>query len=128
MFSRKNKKNTINLSSAEFAHRTVNDILLTKCKGHLTSGEKIQWNICVKFHENISKIFEVAEQTQVHDRNHYLQCSKGHNSKSRKNRATVLVLTEAILLRMHNGSVSGEVIFIWKHSSLTIKSSSKKAM
>ena len=39
--------------------------------------------ICEKFHENISKDFQLTEQTQVHGRNGYVQHSKGNNSKSR---------------------------------------------
>ena len=38
-----------------------------------------------KFHENI----QITEQTEVHDRNGYVQCSKGNNSKSRQTRVTV---------------------------------------
>ena len=47
--------------------------------------------ICVKFHENISNGFQLTEQTQVHGRNGYVQCSKGNNSKSRQSRVMVHV-------------------------------------
>ena len=48
--------------------------------------------ICVKFHENISKGFQVTDQTHVNDRNHYFQYYKGHNYKRRKTTVTVMVL------------------------------------
>ena len=38
-------------------------------------------NISVKFHETTWNGFKVTKRTQVYDQNHYLQCSKGHNSK-----------------------------------------------
>ena len=47
--------------------------------------------ICTKFQENISNSFQVTEWTQKYYRNHYFQSSKGHNSKSRLTRVTVLV-------------------------------------
>ena len=48
--------------------------------------------ICIKFQENISNSFQVTEWTQIYNRNHYFQSSKGHNSKSRLTRVMVLVL------------------------------------
>ena len=51
--------------------------------------------ICVKFHENISNGFQVTGQTRVYDKEHYLQCSMGHNSKSRKNRVVVLMFCKS---------------------------------
>ena len=42
-----------------------------------------------KFHKNISNCFQLTEQTQVHGRNGYVQCSMGNNSKSRQTRVTV---------------------------------------
>ena len=50
-------------------------------------------HICLKFQENISNSFQVTEWTRIHYRNHYFQSSKGHNSKSRLTRATVLVFS-----------------------------------
>ena len=47
--------------------------------------------ICVKFPENISNGFQLTEQTRVHGRNGYVQCSKGINSKCRQTRVTVHV-------------------------------------
>ena len=47
--------------------------------------------ICMKFPENIWNSFQLTEQTQVHGRNGYVQCSKGNNSKSRQTRVTVHV-------------------------------------
>ena len=49
--------------------------------------------ICVKFRENISNDFQLTEQTRVHGRNDYVQCSKGNNSKSRQSRVTVDVFS-----------------------------------
>ena len=48
--------------------------------------------ISVRFHKNISKVLQVTEQTQVHERNHYvyLQSSMGHNS-SKETRYVVLM-------------------------------------
>ena len=46
--------------------------------------------ICIKFQENIFNSFQVTEWTQIYYRNHYVQSSKGHNSKSRFIRVTVL--------------------------------------
>ena len=43
-------------------------------------------NICIKFQENISNSFQVTEWTSL-----FFQSSKGHNSKSRLTRVTVLV-------------------------------------
>ena len=43
------------------------------------------FNICVKFHENMSSRFKVMELTQK-------LLTKGNNSKSRKTRVTVLVV------------------------------------
>ena len=40
--------------------------------------------ICVKFCENITNGIRVMEQTRVHGRICYVQCSKGYNSKRRK--------------------------------------------
>ena len=45
--------------------------------------------ICVKLRENITNSFRVMEQTRVHGRNGYVQCSKGNNSKSRQKRVMV---------------------------------------
>ena len=47
--------------------------------------------ICVKFCENITKIVRVMEQTGVHGRNGYVQCSKGNNSIGRKTKVMVPV-------------------------------------
>ena len=47
--------------------------------------------ICVRFHENISNGFQRTDQTQVHGRNGYVQCSKGNNSKSRQTKVMVHV-------------------------------------
>ena len=46
--------------------------------------------ICVKFGENILNGFQLTERTRVHNRNGYVQCSKGNNSKSRQTRVMVL--------------------------------------
>ena len=43
------------------------------------------FNICVKFHENMSSDFKLMERTQK------LLTHKGNNSKSRKTRVTVYV-------------------------------------
>ena len=43
------------------------------------------FNVCVKFHENMSSGFKVMERTRK------LFTSKGNNSKSRKTRVTVHV-------------------------------------
>ena len=43
------------------------------------------FNVCVKFHENMSGGFKVMERTRK------LLTPKGNNSKSRKNRVTVHV-------------------------------------
>ena len=40
--------------------------------------------ICERFHQNIWNGFQLTEQTQVHGRNGYFQCSEGSNSKSRQ--------------------------------------------
>ena len=44
------------------------------------------------FVRNVMKIsqndFQITEQTQVHGRNGYVQCSKGNNSQSRQTRVT----------------------------------------
>ena len=40
--------------------------------------------ICEKFHQNIWNGFQLTEQTWVHGRNSYVQCSKSNNSKSRQ--------------------------------------------
>ena len=54
--------------------------------------------ICEKFHNNISKGFQLTggwgrggggRGPQVHGRNGYVQCSKDKNSKSRKTRVTI---------------------------------------
>ena len=45
--------------------------------------------ICVKFNENISDTFQLRAQTGVHDRNGYVQSSRGNNFKSRQTRVTV---------------------------------------
>ena len=37
----------------------------------------IMFYFCVKFHEIITNCIRVMEQTQVHARNGYVQCSKG---------------------------------------------------
>ena len=47
--------------------------------------------ICVKFFENITNGIRVMEQTRVHGRNGYVQCSKGNNSVSRQTRVMVHV-------------------------------------
>ena len=47
--------------------------------------------ICVKFRENITNGIRVMEQTPVHGRIGYVQCSKGNNSKSRQTRVMVHV-------------------------------------
>ena len=44
----------------------------------------IVFYICVKFPETISNGFQLTKRTRVHDRNGYIQCSKGNNSKSRQ--------------------------------------------
>ena len=46
----------------------------------------IEFNVCVKFHENMSRGFKVMERTRK-----LLIHKKGNNSKSRKTRVTVLV-------------------------------------
>ena len=43
------------------------------------------FNVCVKFHENMSSVFKVMERTRK------LLTHKGNNSKSRKTRVTVHV-------------------------------------
>ena len=48
-------------------------------------------NICIKFHENIINAFQVTERTWAYGRNHYFECSKGHNSKSKQVRVIGLV-------------------------------------
>ena len=45
--------------------------------------------IYVKFHENNSNCFQLTEQTQVHGRNGYVQCSKGNNSRTRQSKVMV---------------------------------------
>ena len=45
--------------------------------------------ICIMFQENIS-VFKL-QSVHRYIRNHYFQCSKGHISKSRLSRVTVLV-------------------------------------
>ena len=47
--------------------------------------------ICIRFQENISNSFQVTKLTYIYNRNQYFQYSKGHNSKSRLSRVTVLV-------------------------------------
>ena len=49
-------------------------------------------NICVKFHENISKGFDVTKRTRVCGRNGNFQCSKGNNYKRMQSSVTVLAL------------------------------------
>ena len=50
-----------------------------------SASRRMVFNVCVKFHENMSSGFKVMERTE--------NCShtKGNNSKSRKTRVTVLV-------------------------------------
>ena len=59
---------------------------------HVSCTHLMVVNISVKFHENTSNGFQVMGWTQYYDQNHYLQCSKGHNFKIRKNTAMVLDL------------------------------------
>ena len=40
--------------------------------------------ICVKFRDNILNGFQLTEPTRVYDRNGYVQCTVGNNSKSRQ--------------------------------------------
>ena len=47
--------------------------------------------ICITFQETISNSFQVTALSQIYYRNHYFQSSKGHNSKRRLTRVTVLV-------------------------------------
>ena len=49
------------------------------------------FNICVKFHENVSDGFDVTERTLVCGRNGNFQCSKSNNSKSMQSRVMVFV-------------------------------------
>ena len=42
-------------------------------------------HICKVFHNKFSK-FQLTEQTRVHGRNGYVQCSKGNDSNSRQTR------------------------------------------
>ena len=66
--------------------------------------------ICIKFQENISNSFQVTERTQIYYRNHYFQSSKGHNSKSRLTRVTVLVfctLSHDTFLKFHQNLWNG---------------------
>ena len=65
--------------------------------------------ICVKFLENIRNSIRDKEQTQVHKRNGYVQCSKGNNSKSRQTRVTVHVLYTSSYNALHWCEVS------WKY-------------
>ena len=61
--------------------------------------------ICIKFQENISNSFQVTEWTKIYYRNHHFQSSKGHISKYRLIRVTVLVFCTLC----HNASHSCEV-------------------
>ena len=74
--------------------------------------------ICIKFQENISNSFHVTEWAEIYYRNHYFQSSKGHNSKSRLNRVTVLYNAPChimlyICMKFHQN--------IWKCFQLTEK-------
>ena len=46
---------------------------------------------CEKFHNYTSHGFQLTEQTRVHNRNGYVQNSKGNNSKNRWTRVTIHV-------------------------------------
>ena len=48
-------------------------------------------DICITFHEIISNSSKVTERARVYDRNHYLLCLKGNNSKNRPSRVMDLV-------------------------------------
>ena len=67
--------------------------------------------ICIKVQENISNTehFQVTEGTQIYYRNYYFQSSKGHNSKSRLIRVTVLVFCTLIYNALHLCEVSSNV-------------------
>ena len=62
--------------------------------------------ICIKFQENISNSFQVTEWTQIHYRKHYFQSSKGHNSKSRLTRITLLKFCTSSYDALHLFEVS----------------------
>ena len=64
---------------------------------------------CEKFHNNISNCFQLTEQTWVHGRNGYVQCSKGNNSKSKQTRVTVHVFRTSSRSVLHLCEVS------WKY-------------
>ena len=62
--------------------------------------------ICVKFCKNITNCIRVKEQTRVHVRNGYVQCSKGNNSISRQTRVMVHVFFTLSHSALHYYEVS----------------------
>ena len=57
--------------------------------------------VCIKFQENISNSFHVIEWTQIYNRNHYFQSSKGRNSKRRLTRVTLLMFCTSVYDALH---------------------------
>ena len=64
--------------------------------------------ICIKFQENISNSFQVTQLTQIYYGNHYFLSSKGHNSKRRLTRVTVLVFCTSSHDDLHLCEVSSK--------------------
>ena len=62
------------------------------------------------FKLNISNSFQVTEWTQIYYRNHYFQSPKGHNSKSRLTRVTVLVFCSLSDDALHLCEVSSKYL------------------
>ena len=66
--------------------------------------------ICIKFQENILDSFLVTDWTQIYYRNHYFQSSKGHNSKRRLIRITILVFCALSHDALHLCEVSSKYL------------------
>ena len=83
--------------------------------------------ICVKFHQNIWKVFQLIELTRVHSRSGYFQnllCSKGRNSKSRLTRVTVFVfcrLSWCFTLARSFIKISGTVFYLQSRQEYMIE-------
>ena len=62
------------------------------------------YNVCVKFHENMSSGYKIMERTQK------LLTQRGNNSKSRKTRVTVHVFCMLCHGVKHFGNVSRKYV------------------